>query len=398
MSDTQRRPNILGLYSHGGAGHLSALESVVAALGDAYQVNQVAPLRQICAAVDPIRRLTRGRWDGEDLYNALAARGRNRQVSLLAAAGARLFPLRRPGLVRLLSAYVATTRPDLILSTMPFINGALWAVAQAHRIPLLVVTCDLNLAYYVSGIERPAGDLFALTYAFAEATIAASLASAKLLPTQLLHVGFPLRPVFTEPISAAQMQALRLEAGLPRDRSIVVIMMGGAGSRIAEDYVRVLRRGGHRLHLVILTGRNAALKTRLDALPPTPQVTLTTVAFTAAVQRLLGCADVLITKPGATSVMEAMSLGIPMLLDCTQGVIAWERDNVAFATRRGAAAVRHISDVPQLLLAQLQQPRSFAATAPFVDFPTRLRQTVRRLLTPATAGLPAPALATATAP
>ena len=375
------QPRILGLYSHGGAGHLSALQSVIATLGSAYRVTPLAPLRDLCVDLDPCSWLSGRRYDGEDLYNALAARGQVRLQSLLAAAGTWAFPLRRAGIVRRLSAHVGAARPDLILSTMPFINAAVLEVAQAYDVPFLVVACDLDLRYYVRGLHRPPVDRFRITLPFAEPSLRQPLQAAGLTPAQQVHVGFPLRPALAQPVTAAQMQAWRAAAHMPQDRPVLVLMMGGAGSNLAEAYVRTLLRLPEALHLVVLTGRNAALHRRLSALRPSGPVSLMPVGFTAEVHRLLGAADVLLTKPGATSVMEGMSLGIPMLLDCTRGIISWERANVRFAEQHQAAeAVHHLADLPAMLRRALARPRRFAATAPFVDFAARLPQVVAALL------------------
>ena len=83
---------------------------------------------------------------------------------------------------------------------------------------------------------------------------------------------------------------------------------------------------------------------------------------------LLGMADVLISKPGGGTIMEAMALGLPLAIDHAVPCVPWKRANLDFAVAHGATAIAHIGHIPATVDAVLAQPRRFAAAAQFSKF------------------------------
>ena len=89
------------------------------------------------------------------------------------------------------------------------------------------------------------------------------------------------------------------------------MMTGGVGCENMEVLVRrMLRRMKGDEYLVVLTGRNDALKARLDALQDSR---CRTVSFTHQVELYLAACDVLLSKPGGLSTTEAAVAGTPMV-------------------------------------------------------------------------------------
>ena len=106
-------------------------------------------------------------------------------------------------------------------------------------------------------------------------------------------------------------ESARVVLGLPLQEHIYLIMTGGVGCENMEALVRrMLRSMDEDELLVVLTGRNDALKARLDAMQDSR---CRTVPFTRQVELYLTACDVLLSKPGGLSTTEAAVAGIPMV-------------------------------------------------------------------------------------
>ena len=64
-------------------------------------------------------------------------------------------------------------------------------------------------------------------------------------------------------------------------------------------------------------------------------ITTTVIGFTDRMPDLMAAADLFITKSGTVSVSEGIYAKVPMFLDATTGVLAWERFNHSFITNNG---------------------------------------------------------------
>jgi len=129
--------------------------------------------------------------------------------------------------------------------------------------------------------------------------------------------GVPLAPEFAAPLnrSAARDSAcLRLD--LDPDRPIVVVSGGSEGlGRPDEVAARILGIGGLDIQVVVLAGRNAALRNRCLALPEAKNGSrrLRALGWTSIVRELMEAADLLVSKPGHTF-DEAIATELPMVV------------------------------------------------------------------------------------
>ena len=106
-------------------------------------------------------------------------------------------------------------------------------------------------------------------------------------------------------------ESTRAVLNLPLQEHIYLIMTGGVGCENMEVLVRrMLRRMNEDEYLVVLTGRNDALRARIDALGDSR---CRTVPFTKQVELYLAACDVLLSKPGGLSTTEAAVAGTPMV-------------------------------------------------------------------------------------
>lgn len=144
--------------------------------------------------------------------------------------------------------------------------------------------------------------------------------------------GIPLMPGFTrtEPRASAAA-AIGLDPASPT----VLMMGGGAGIGLREEVIRSLLLQNPSLQLIVLAGRNHALRQSLQPLSDVFPNRLRCFGFTPEVHRMMACADLAITKPGGLSTSECLAMGLPMLL--VNPIPGQEERNAAYLMQQGVA-------------------------------------------------------------
>jgi 1,2-diacylglycerol 3-beta-galactosyltransferase len=106
--------------------------------------------------------------------------------------------------------------------------------------------------------------------------------------------------------------AVRRQLGLESDRPVVLLAGGGEGYGRIYDIAQAIDQQVPGIQLVVIAGRNRALRTKLEArrwhLP-----TLT-YGFTSRMAELMQAADLFITKAGPGGISEAFVVGLPLIL------------------------------------------------------------------------------------
>lgn len=153
------------------------------------------------------------------------------------------------------------------------------------------------------------------------------------IPAQAIHLaGIPTMPAFSHRHDRAECaRALGLDPGL----STFLLMGGGAGlgglSQVAQ---RLLAIPGD-FQLIVLAGRNLAELAALQALAARFPGRLAPQGYTDRVERLMACADLVVTKPGGSTVAECLAMGLPMILNAP--IPGQEEHNANFLLEQGAA-------------------------------------------------------------
>ncbi len=341
------KKRIVVFSSRGGGGHTAVSKGLKAYLEKDYNITIVNIFDEVLRSVDTLGSLTWGKINGEDFYNfCLRCRWTN-LVGTFATTGAGYLNWRQSTVEKLVLEYFADTKPDLIVSVIPFVNAALLAVAEKLSVPFLVLTNDLDTTNYVNGIAHPTYQKFRYTLAFDDPGLKEKIKQAQIPDNKIVVTGFPLRPAF---FAQPDVKALKKEFKVPKNRPVVMVFMGGAGSLTIYRYVRTLARMKMPLHMIVVLGRNEQLKRNISKILLPPGVTMTLLGFTDRIADLMAMSDILITKPGPGSVCEAVESNLPMILDQTHGTIWWELMNVEFVIKNGfGVSLTQFADVPVIL-------------------------------------------------
>ena len=143
----------------------------------------------------------------------------------------------------------------------------------------------------------------------------------------------------------AERASLRRSLGLAEGRLVILLTGGAEGSGgMARRAAAILRRFTD-VHVVVVCGRNAALKRRLDRLAARSGGRLTVTGFVNNMSDWLRCCDLVVTKAGPGTIAEAACCGTPLLL--TGHIPGQEKGNAEIVT--GAGAGLRVPGVRQLV-------------------------------------------------
>jgi 1,2-diacylglycerol 3-beta-galactosyltransferase len=328
---------VLLLISDTGGGHRSACNAITAALDEVvkgshgeplkleHRIEDVAahctfPLSQLGPAYSAALRFA------PPIYGALyhATNGRRRFRSVIRFCE----PLYRERLKRLFLEY----KPDVIVSVHPLLNhAALRARADAELmdVPVITVITDLGkvhegwLVPEVDAVVVPAREVYQRAK------------ERGIPPERIYQLGHPVHPRF-EDVSETKAE-IRKQLGWPLDTTIALLMAGGEGGGKLLPTTLALAKSKLPLHLVVVTGRNGALRTKLNELAPSLPTPMTVLGYCNNVPELMRASDLLVTKAGPGAIAEASVAEVPVVVyDFIPGQ---ERGNLEYVRTNGIGVV-----------------------------------------------------------
>jgi 1,2-diacylglycerol 3-beta-galactosyltransferase len=234
-----------------------------------------------------------------------------------------VWPYARSALCELLRRHPA----DAIVSFHPIPNYAL-SMGLHHMgldVPLAIVAVDLvttHAAWFVPGADL----YFVPTSAAEERAERWGVAQDRIRVT-----GMPARRTFVEAMALPRSEA-RARLGLPQNRPIVLIVGGGDGMGPVGSVVRALVRRSVDMHIVVIAGRNHALRQELARLGLPGSVRIE--GFVRNMETWMRAADILVTKAGPNTLAEAFIAGLPLVLFAA--LPGQERGNIAYVVENGA--------------------------------------------------------------
>jgi 1,2-diacylglycerol 3-beta-galactosyltransferase len=178
------------------------------------------------------------------------------------------------------------------------------------------------------------------------------------IPANRCHqLGLPVDSAFTEPLPGAEeRRVLRARLGLAEDRFTVLVCGGADGSGSLDRRARAIADAGLDVGLAVICGRNARAHRRLEGLLDAGGRPIPVHGFVTDMADWMRAADLVVTKAGPGTIVEALCSGLPMLL--TWYVPGQERGNLEWLVDTGAG--RYVPGVRQLIdaVAELSAPGS----------------------------------------
>lgn len=194
--------------------------------------------------------------------------------------------------------------------------------------PDVVIATEVGMCELAALLKREAPDSFYLVaaptepemdrawaqpevdlYTVAPGDMAAQLEVAGVSPSKILPSGLPVDPVFDcLPDRAVARAGLEIEENVP----MVLVLFGGTGYGNPRRILTQLQKVEQSLQAVFIAGRNPRLKEELQR-QCNHHPRFRAFGWVDNIHEWMAAADLLITKPGATTVIEAMNCGLPLL-------------------------------------------------------------------------------------
>lgn len=222
---------------------------------------------------------------------------------------------------------VAREHPaDLYVSVHPLLTMPMVRALGHHRPPVITVVTDLISAhafwYYpkVDLIIVPTEGAYQRALKF------------KVPPEKLKVIGLPVSQKFSAPMG--DKIKLRQELGWHADLITVLVVGGGEGMGPLFEIARGIANSvnGMPLQLAVVAGRNESLAKRLRE--TAWQIPAHIYGFVNNMPDLMRAADLIVTKAGPSSVIEAINAGLPIVL--SGALPGQEEGNVQFVVDNGA--------------------------------------------------------------
>lgn len=244
------------------------------------------------------------------------------------------------------------TRPNLVVSVHPLSNRLIGNVRRAYRLSfrfLCVVT-----------------DLVSLHAAWADPEVELCIVPTdeayerqqrrNLPPAKLVRTGFPVHPKFAA--YSGDKQTARAGLGLETDTPSLLVTGGGVGSGNVRAITQELRRAYPTFQILVVTGKNAALRAELEGLGLGPLVHI--YGFVGNMEVLMAASDIIVTKAGPGTLMEALVMRRPVIV--TEAVGMQEQGNIDFVLNHELGAFCPTIDRLAPAIEELLQPETYAAT------------------------------------
>ena len=250
-------------------------------------------------------------------------------------------------------------RPDVVFTKGGYVCLPVGMAAHVLKIPLVIHDSDAHPGLTNRILSRWATSI----------GTGAPLEYYHYPKSKAKYTGIPINAAFT-PFTKNQQWDAKREWGIDPDAPLLVVTGGGLGARrLNETVVKILKKLQKSASVILLSGvgQYDELKTKL----PKNNEHFQLHAFTSQMPQLLGAADVVVTRAGATTILELAALAKPTILVPNAALTGGHQIKNAAVYEDAKAAVVLVEDDtvenPDLLLQAvktlLDNPRATQAMA-----------------------------------
>ncbi len=379
VSPISPRKKIVILTCYGGYGHMAACSTLKAIL-PTYDIKVFSPFDN---GLKIVKTITFGTLNSEDVYNKLLQNGWIGTLNFMARHSTPfLMGMNRRRIERKILEVIEKEKPDLLISVVPLLNYPASTAAMRSKIPYLFITLDADLTLWLNDFHKCKNHNFLLTIGIKTPLINRQLKRKKVPEHIIREVGIPLRQDFFE---KKDKEKIRAEWNIPTGKPILLIMMGGSGTRQLTRYVRHLAQIDIPVHLLACVGRNDSLIPELQKIEKREHVSFGIIPFTTRISDLMAVSDLFITRPSPNACNEAMYSGLPILIDQTVTTLFWERATIDIVKQYGKGnCVKKMKQLNPMVKLLLKQEKPDVKASGLLDLPrfeTLIQNLVHEMIT-----------------
>jgi len=223
-------------------------------------------------------------------------------------------------------SFIETEQPDIVLSVHPMLNHMIqrWINDQRMGIPRYTFVTDPFPPFWKGWLSPHVDRYFVATPEAASALMTGGIERDK-----IECVGMPLRPGFA-PMPSDDIAETRMDLGV--DGNLILVNGGARGGGPLRHLVHAVRQAAPSSHVLVICGHNERVRKQLEA---TGDPRMIVRGFAKDIHRLLGAADLVVTKPGALSTYEALASAVPSVLTAIGGLMPQESGLFEAARQKG---------------------------------------------------------------
>ena len=237
--------------------------------------------------------------------------------------------------------------PDVIICTHPFPAEAVSHLGADWRKSFASAAVITDYSVHQMWICHNLNQYFVATESMKQQLITDGIREEIIQVT-----GIPVSPVFHQKLDKS---SCRQKLALGDDKPVVVMMGGGLGLGGMNQALSQLEDIGLDIQLVVIAGRNRELYQQAQIMAGHSHHSIQVLGYTNEIREIMTAADLLITKPGALTLTEALYLHLPMVLH--EPIPGPETDNARYMAGCGAAVWLHSGDnLACIVQGLLQQP------------------------------------------
>ena len=322
-------PKILVLSVSSGTGHTRAAEAL-RAYAEGEQFGTEAIHLDILQCVTPLLRFVY-----TDAYSAMVRHApmlwshlyRSANTSRRDGPGHRVRRWAEQVNSRALLKEIRKHAADIIICThfLPAeLMSQLLAAGSVHC-PVWVQVTDYDL-HDMWVHERMAG------YFAPNEEVAFRMRARGIAADRIFVTGIPIMPAFARPLD--RIECAR-ELGILPDRPTLLLLGGGVGCGSVTEIAARLLDVAENVQIIALAGKDPRTLAALEQLARRYPGRLVAHGYTAYIERLMACADLVVTKPGGLTTAESLAMALPMIVIAP--IPGQEEHNANFLLERGVA-------------------------------------------------------------
>ncbi|MES2756648.1 MAG: glycosyltransferase [Pseudomonadota bacterium] len=228
---------------------------------------------------------------------------------------------------RSLRREIAQRQPDLIICThfLPAEILSRLAGSGVLRCPVWVQVTDFDL-HQMWVHEHMAG------YFAPNDEVAFRLRERGIAEAAIHVTGIPIMPAFARQL---ERDGCARELQIKPHVMTLLLMGGGAGLGSVTEVAQRLLALHINFQVIALAGKDPSTLAALRQLAQRHPGRLAAQGYTDRIERLMACADLVVTKPGGLTTAEALAMGLPMIVIAP--IPGQEEHNANYLLERGVA-------------------------------------------------------------
>jgi len=275
--------------------------------------------------------------------------------------------------------------PQVIVSVHPmtqhFFGRMLRELGLQDRVPLVTVVTDPCYGFW----RGWACDEVSL-YLVATEEARQQLLDYGVSAEKIKICGIPIHPKFQYQ-DEDQKLAARAELGLDPERFTMFINAGWVGGGNIPRIFQQMVDSGDQLktsQAIFLAGRNNKLRKQVEEMAKRASFPTKVIGYTGAMEKLMGAADVMVSKLGGLTTFEALASRLPIIADTTTPPMPQESQTASLLSRYNAGMLleRAVDVVPLMrqLIHEPAQLDSMRAATSRIAIPDATKRIVGELM------------------